>query len=568
MERASLDSISSESVNKTASVRSGSNPSQPLLVPVFLICIAAFLVVAPFFYFGIPSGHDFEFHMNSWMETLAQWKQGVFYPRWAGLAHYGYGEARFLFYPPASWMLGAALGAVMPWTWVSGAYTWIALSLSGISMFLLARRWLPCKQAVFAAIFYAANPYFLVVVYWRSAFAELLAGAFIPLIVWAIVRAEEGNRRVVIPLALIVAAAWLTNVPSAVMVTYSVMFLVLVFAVFRRSPKMLAVGAAGIVLGGLLAAFYLVPAIYEQKWINIFQVVSEGLRPQDNFLFANTSDNDHNIFNHLVSIVAISEILALALVGFWTLGLKRIRSSSITVITLWAGVISISMLPATIFFWNHLPELRYLQFPWRWLLCMNLPLAILAAQSWKRFIPRVVLYIALLGVVVYVWHTILPPWWNKTADIIEMQDNQESGAGYEGTDEYVPRGGDSYDLQQDAPKIRYTGSGSATFEVQRWDNELKGFAANATEPGQLVLRLFNYPAWQVTVNGRVTPVAPESDNAQMMIPVQAGHSVVEIKFTRTWDRTAGAILSALTVTFLIIMIFWQRGTHGKKVAHS
>jgi hypothetical protein len=72
----------------------------------------------------------------------------------------------------------------------------------------------------------------------------------------------------------------------------------------------------------------------------------------------------------------------------------------------------------------------------------------------------------------------------------------------------------------------------------------------------------------VTVNGRVTPVASESDNAQMMIPVQAGHSEVEIKFSRTWDRTAGAILSALTVIFLISMFFWQRETHGKKVAQS
>ena len=101
---------------------------------------AAFAVLLPTFFLGIPSGHDFEFHINSWMEVLSQWRLGILYPRWAALAHFGYGEARFIFYPPASWMLGAALGSFLPWKIVPGVYEWIALTLSGCSMFLLARR--------------------------------------------------------------------------------------------------------------------------------------------------------------------------------------------------------------------------------------------------------------------------------------------------------------------------------------------------------------------------------------------------------------------------------------------
>src|SRR5258707_3073384 len=152
------------------------------IVGVLAIGIVCFLAIIPFFWWGIPSGHDFEFHMFSWMEVLNQWKQAIVYPRWAALAHWGYGEARFLFYPPASWTLGAALGAVLPWKVVPGAYCWIVLTLAGASMYRLAREWFPAPDALVAAAFYALNPYHLLIIYWRGAYAEVLAAPVLPLL--------------------------------------------------------------------------------------------------------------------------------------------------------------------------------------------------------------------------------------------------------------------------------------------------------------------------------------------------------------------------------------------------
>ena len=92
------------------------------LVAALVIAAVAVCVVLPFFHFGIPSGHDFEFHFNSWIEVVDHWKQGIVYPQWDAMAHYAYGEARFVFYPPLSWSMGALLGLILPWKLVPAVY--------------------------------------------------------------------------------------------------------------------------------------------------------------------------------------------------------------------------------------------------------------------------------------------------------------------------------------------------------------------------------------------------------------------------------------------------------------
>jgi hypothetical protein len=59
----------------------------------------------------------------------------------------------------------------------------LALLGAGCSMYLLAREWGPPEAATFAACLYVANPYTLFVAYERSALGELLAGAWLPLLV-------------------------------------------------------------------------------------------------------------------------------------------------------------------------------------------------------------------------------------------------------------------------------------------------------------------------------------------------------------------------------------------------
>jgi len=533
-----------------------------LLWPLLTVMAAAFVVILPSFFLGNPSGHDFEFHVNSWMEVLGQWKQGILYPRWAALAQYGYGEARFIFYPPASWTLGAALGAVLPWKAVAGAYVWLALTLSGCSMFLLARRWLDRRDTIFAAALYAANPYYVVIVYWRSAFAELLAGALLPLLLLYVLRSEEDGQEAVVPLAVIVAAAWLTNIPAAVMVNYALILLVVILATLSRSPRILLRGARAVLFGAALAAFFLLPAAYEQRWVNIAEVLSPGVRPQDNFLFTTINDVDHNRFNLLVSLVASAEMIMLAAAVFFSRQWRWRQPRIWWMLVGWASLALLLNFSFTFFLWEHLPELRYLQLPWRWLLCMNVPVALLVTMGSRRWMARILICLAMLAVLVFVWHRLQTPWWETAADFGQMLANQRSGAGYEGTDEYVPVAADPYEIKQDAPRVALddgvTPDQLRQVRIERWDAESKLFTTDIDRPVQLVLRLFNYPAWRVQVNGRGVATATRDVTGQMLIPVEVGENRVQITFIRTSDRTLGGIISALAVLLLVVLAVLAR----------
>ncbi|MFL6444524.1 MAG: 6-pyruvoyl-tetrahydropterin synthase-related protein [Candidatus Sulfotelmatobacter sp.] len=530
--------------------------------PLLVIAAAAFAVEVPFFFFGTPSGHDVEFHLYSWLEVLGQWRHGIFYPRWAGLAHFGYGEPRFIFYPPASWLLGATLSAIVPWTVAASVYIWLVLTAAGISMLVLARRWLERRDALFAAVLYAVNPYHLVIVYWRSAFAELLAACLLPLLLLFILKAVEDEQRMMVPLGIVLAAAWLTNAPAAVMIHYSMALLILFFAIMKRSPRLLLDGAAAVALGACLASFYLLPAVYEQKWADIGEAVSAGSRPADNFLFIHTTDADHDAFNRMVSWVAMLEMGVIAVAATVATIQKRMKTPLWQLLLGWGTVCAFFLLPISLVFWKVLPKMQFMQFPWRWLLCLSLIFTIFVALGLQGWWMRTTVCLLSIVVIAAAWTRVQAPWWDNAADLREMQDNMESGAGYEGTDEYTPVGADPAVLDKTARDVAVEGPARAAIHILRWNAAAKEFTAQVSSADQLALKLFPYPAWKVEVNGHPVAASVRKSTGQILIPVQAGLNRVQIRFVRTWDRTAGAWISAVTFILVLLWFLWPSGTRA------
>jgi len=542
--------------------------------------IASLLIVTPFFWLGSPSGHDIAFHAGSWLDAAGQWKEGIVFPRWAEWANHGFGEPRFIFYPPLSWMLGAALSFVVPWNTVPGVFVVLVQTLAGMCAFALARRVLPERAALFGAFCYAANPNALLIVYLRSDFAELLASAFFPLLFLVVFELngtlENRGRSLARAMGLfgiIFAVVWLSNAPAGVLASYSVALLFVWAAATEKSWLPLARGAAGIALGFGLAAFYVVPAAYEQRWVNITQALSTGLLPKENFLYTQIGDPEHNLFNWVASSTAI---LMIILTGAAALAARRgmmgedgggEKKKLWDALILLSAAATLLMLRVTAILWSVLPELRFVQFAWRWMSILAVAFAVyLAAAVVSRRLSWLLaaLVLAILGGTgVFLGKQ---GWW-EGEDIPTLQAAIEKDDGFDGTDEYDPVADDHYNLPAKAPLVRMlppkedsSKMPNAIVSVERWTAEEKVLRVKARGPLRLALRLINYPAWRVEVNGR--KIAPERADRydQMIVPVAAGESRVRALFTRTQDRTLGAAISLMSLLTFITLY----GVRGRK----
>jgi len=210
-------------------------------------------------------------------------------------------------------------------------------------------------------------------------------------------------------------------------------------------------------------------------------------------------------------------------------------------------------LPLTSALWQWLPKLRFVQFPWRWLLPLNAGGALVCAMSARRWTSRAIVWLGVGAIIAFCCCAIQQPWWESADEIQDMEDAIHKNLGYEGTYEYVPTAADVEMIPRDAPMVGFEGKGKARIDIGQWSSEYRSFVADVSSEGNLVLHLFNYPAWSVVNNGIAVHSETLDPTGQMVIPVRPGRNYVQIAFAGTWDRTAGLAISAAALLTCIAL---------------
>jgi len=575
------------------------------LIGPCVVLLAAGLAVAPQLVLGNSCGHDFDFHLVSWLDCLNSWRHGVFYPHWSPSSNFGAGEPRFVFYPPLTWMLGAALGAMLVWTLVPVVLTFLLLAGTGLATRALARQALDDAPATLAGCAALFSGYALFCAYERSAFGELTGGFWIPLLLLFVMRdrvptgsawrrALDGSAA---PLALVVAGAWLSNAPVGVMASYLLAAVAVAAAVLRRSWAPVVRAGVGAAVGMSLAAVYWIPAAWEQRWVDIRQATSDaGERIESSWLFGRHADPAlalHDVELRRVSWIAVSMLLV-AFVGMlvaWRRGRLKAHRGWWVILGLIPAVILALQLPVSLPVWNLLPKLRFLQFPWRWLVALEAPMAVFFAVAvWPgtaaRLRRRVVVSAACCGAFVAMTAYAGTQYYQVCDDedsVAGTLETYRSGHGFIGTGEYQPLGADNSLLAEGLPGAclvsdlaKVLGVASSDPDASPvWETEQGScepillaptesypraeywhFAAHTPHPGYLVLRLRSYPAWRAAVNGQAASDLPLRADGLLAVPVPQGVVDLTVDWTTTPDVAAGRWLSglgALLVTGLCLL---------------
>lgn len=564
-----------------------------LLLPSLAILATVAVALLVIYRRGPSNGHDFVFHLTSWMDALDSWRQGNLYPQWAASANFGAGEPRFVYYPPLTWMAGAALGAVMPWQWVPLALTALILALCGLAAFCFAREWLPREAATLTAVLFIANPYFIFNAYERTAYGELTGAAFLPLILLFAV----GERTSLLGLTLSVAGVWFTNAPAALMASYLLLFVGIFSSFWNRSWNPLVRAVEGGAVGAGLAGLYLVPAIRLQRWVDIRQALDDGMRIRDSWLFEHTGQWFHDAVLRTASWIAVCVLGAglLAALLLWLLERRKqqlpmkLRPIFDCAVVVLCGI-TLLQFPVSAMVWR-LPKLEFLQFPWRWILVASLLTSLLLSALCYRLgvLRRWFAWVLILGMVSVVAIHCERHFYQFSDDddaVSTQVEQHQTGVGVAGTDEYTAMEANNDIMQMGMPVARVLLSARdetaramplladgnmqypqwkadtkreipARVRVLQWTSEEHLLSIQSEEPGWAVLRLREFPAWRVTVNGRPAKLAHRADGL-LAVAVGKDRAQIAVNWQRPMAGWVGLGLSLASLGVLLLLLALRR----------
>lgn len=533
---------------------------------ILFICLAAFVVMLPIVFLGIPSGNDLPQHYQFAQTYHNSIIGGDGFPSWSDKENYGFGSIGIRFYPPFSYCVLAAFrllcGNWFDASWVTFVF-WMALGCGGV--YFWSRRWLSPKTSLIAALFYAVIPYHLSQLYSFSFFyADFAGSAVLPFCFAFLTRILDGEKKSdILGLAVAFTLLVLTHIPTTLIGSLSLAFYALLFVRGKNFWRgALKAGAAG-GLGIAASAYFWLPMISEMSWLNhASDRYSTGHYGFANRFFplyfhALPTDNPKNFLQSDVMIFLCLLFLVSAVVfliypnrtsGETSSGSPLLRK------ILPLGLFGFLMLtPVSTPIWKMLPPLQKTQFPLRWMaivsMCGSIVLAgvihfllrekLLNQRTWS-YIVTIFACVIFLYNCIYVW---------------------DPGA-------FIPIARDKFQTQMQAlPAER-----NNTFWWSIWSNEhalknkekvlAEGRPASITEwqpevrtfflvegaPVNVRIATFYYPYWKAEVNGRRVEVGMD-DNGAILIPLSAERSSVKLFFEEP-PKVKFAVLVSLLVWIL------------------
>lgn len=515
--------------------------------------------------------------------------------RWIPDMGYQYGYPQFNYYSPSIYYLGGVMHLLGIQIVDAVKILFIlGFSLSTLTMFVFLRDFLSgiglgqkLEQewsAFVGAVLYTFIPYKASEVYVRGSISEFWAFVFFPLIFWSSYKLmHTGKLKYIGWLALSIGLLLIThNLMSFIFLPIFGVWVVLLFFLEKKWQSFLKHIAAAL-LGLGLAAFFVIPVIFEGRYVHLETLRGGYFDYRQHFVDLNQLFVS-NHFGYGSSYLGPNDDLSLSAGQVhWVLGLlavilalmnfKKIRKIAIIVLTL--SVLELIVLflmhQKSSFIWEKLPVLTWLQFPWRFLSLSGFLLSFLGAMAvgvaymLRRKVGIVLGAGALLMVVILHASFFQPKEWFDISD-----QEKFSGQSWErqltiSIFDYLPVYA-KLPPNKKAPELPEILDGEIEFLSYKKGSNYQVGEVEAKKKATIRLPLFYFPGMEVTIDQRKVNFWHDDCRRQeyclglITFDIEVGRHTIKAKLVDTPARSISNIISVVSILVLAAVLL--RGKKG------
>lgn len=550
------------------------------LLPFLILLLslpAVFWLAAPGFW---PASDDLHVGWLHQMDRAVA--SGQMPPRWAPDLSFGFGYPLFSLVYPLPFYIGEIFH-LLGLSLVSSlkAVFFLSLPLSGLAMYLFARRHFGRLPAFVAAALYLWTPYRAVDIYVRGAVGEAFSFIFFPLVAfgfWQVV--SKGRKRDFGLASLSLAGLVLSHNLAFLMMFPPLLAYGVLLAWIQKEKIASLVRLAGAVGLGLAAsAYFWLPAAVERglfvaatvfNYRDHFPFIYQLIIPAWGYGASVWGPGDG--FSFQVGVVNLIALAAAIILGFL---LWRKLKAAESVLFLWGGgtalVALFLMNIRSSFIWEAIPVLPFFQFPWRFLTVTTFATSFLAGLVVST-LPRKWTLGAF--VVFFLASVVFVPFYFRPERMLPRDDtyfinryiptiNPDGSRRTTASDEYkltqeeylrLPKATLSRPEELASAKIT-----SEEAEVSIISEELTSYEAEikAEEKAQVSINTYAYPGWQASLDGERIEVIPGEPYGQMMVRVPAGTHRLKVWFSETPFRLSADLVSLVALLFSLVLLVPQ-----------
>lgn len=528
---------------------------------------AVFKLIRPGFY---PMYDDMQVIRVQQMDVCI--KDGQVPCRWVPDLGLGYGYPLYQYYAPLPYYFMEAIHLV-GFSYINSVKLGFMFSIifASLAFYAFARHFFSKEASFLVAFLYIYAPFRAQDLYVRGAMGELWGTVSVPFLLYGFEKLiKEKNRGAFLVFSISVFIFFIShNLTVLIFLPFIILWMLLRMFMLKRGGEINVKLAFSAFVGIGLAAFYIIPLIFEKNLVHIetltsgyFGYLQHFLSIKQIFLAMNWGYGPSVLGSGDDAFLGIGPIhTLLAASGFFAavIAYKKKLNKLILPITLFVLFLGYAFLShqRSTFIWKAV-GMDILQFPWRFVMACVFIASVLAGYFVDVFVGK--LRIAVVFLVVTV--TLLlyggffqPKGWIEITDNEklsgELLKKQLTASIYD----YLPKSAIRAPDDIASEELVIIEGNVETKSLDKGSNWFEYYIDVKTDSAEVAIPSYDFPEWKVYLNGSETETGRFGDFGLVSFEVQKGESSINAQLTRSLPRKIGDSVSAIAVVFIGFVLF-------------